>query len=442
MSRLSILLPIILIIALLSFGCLSSIGSFGCGFVSDGHDKDECFQAAAVAATDASLCDKITGAGFTGSDPPKDKCFLRVANETNDASLCSRMVGGMYSYEPSECYYDVAINTGDTSLCDNVPAFDGSYDTMNINKASCIAQAKASPKYKGDEGSENTTGENTSIENSTNGETNSTTGAEPSTPPAQTPPQPTSSTTAPSSASNSPDNSATSPPVTLTAPKTTRLGTPIIDPPKTDEDKTAAITDSGTTPSDPSKLSDKTSQILVNLPSADKSSIASANADKTAAIAATPVIPAPPPETAKPDDEEGYLAKGWNWLTWGADKTHEVYEGAGDEAPKGTGALGTAGDVTEGIKDVGEIQDSFNGVNKKIESGEITGAQGKLLKVGYGLGKAIKWTAKNVPIVGDAVGDAADGAFSTGMKAGEKIAAATTKTNKCIDDPLSDDCVN
>ena len=418
---------VIALFLLLGSGCISTLGNLGCGFVPDGHDRDECYQGAAVAATDASLCEKITGAGFTGSDPPKDKCYLRVANATNDASLCAKMEGGEYSYEPSECYNNVAINTGDISLCDNVPAFDGGYSTMNINKANCIRQAKASPNYKApqEDGAQNGSAPATGA--SASGAGNSPTSASGA--------QPTSSEQGQPAASAA---SAT----TSAASATTgaRQPAPIQDAPTTDSQKSAAIASSGTTPADPTKIDGKTGQILVNLPPSAKSDIASATSSQQAAVASTPAIPEP----AKTDEEkpEGYLSKAWSWVTWGAGKTKDTYEGAGDEAPKGTGALDTAGKLTEGYKDATEISDSFNAVNAKINSSAITQSQGKLLKVGYGLGKAIKWTAKNVPVVGDAVGDAADGAFQAGMKAGEKIAEHTTKINKCIDDPLSDDCIN
>jgi hypothetical protein len=394
---------------LLLFGCITKLGDLGCSFVSDAHLRDECYQGAAVAATDAALCEKITGAGFTVSDPPKDKCFLRVANQTNDASLCSKMQGGIYSYEPSECYNNVAINTGDPALCDNVPAFDGGYSTMNINKANCIRQAKASPNYKpGDENGSPTSGANAS------GAVKGTTGAKPV------------------------DSGLNTGKATSTAGAKSPV--PIKDAPKTDSEKSAALSSSGATPADPAKIDDKTGKILVNLPTSAKSDIKSATSSKEAAVVSTPAVPAP--TKSDEDQPEGYMSKAWNWVTWGAGKTKDVYEGAGDEAPTGTGALDKAGKVTEGFKDASEIKDSFDSVNGKVKSGTVTEGQGKLLKVGYGLGKAIKWTAKNVPIVGDAVGDVADGAFQAGMKAGEKIAEHTTKTNKCIDDPLSDDCVN
>lgn len=406
----------ILFLLLLS-GCTGKLGELACSFMSDAHLKDECFQTAAVTANDESLCDKITGSGFTGSNPPKDKCYLRLANETGDASLCSKMKGGMYSYEPGECYNDVAINTGDPSLCDSVPAFDGSYSTMNINRATCLREARASPNYKPPEGS----AQNGSAVGGANAS-----GAAKGT----------------SGAGSAPSESAAKSTVSKPVPSASGAKTPapIKDAPKTDSEKSAAIASSGTTPADPSKMDEKTGKILVNLPPAAKSDIRSASGSKESAVTSTPAVPTP----AKADEEqpEGYLSKAWGWLTWGAGKTKDVHEAAGEEAPKGTGALDTAGKITEGIKDAGELSDSFKSVNDKVKTGTITEGQGKLLKVGYGLGKAIKWTAKNVPIVGDAVGDVADGSFGAGMKAGEKIAEHTTKTNKCIDDPLSDECVN
>jgi len=410
-------IAVIALFLLLSSGCITKLGDLGCAFVSDAHQRDECYQGAAVAANDDALCNKITGSGFTGSNPPKDKCYLRVASATNDASLCSKMKGGVYSYEPGECYNNVAINTGVPALCDNVPAFDGGYSTMNINKANCIRQAKASPNYKPPQ-----------EDGAQNGSVAAGAGT----------PRVVKGTAA--SGSTPADSKSGSTTKTASAASGARQPAPIKDAPKTDPEKSAAIAGSGTTPADPTKLTDKTNQILVNLPPAAKSDIQSASASKEGAIVATPSVPTP----TKVDEEkpEGYLSKAWNWVTWGAGKTKDVYEGAGEGAPKGTGVLDKAGKLTEGYKDAVEIKDSFDSVNGKIKSGAITEGQGKLIKVGYGLGKAIKWTAKNVPIVGDAVGDVADGAFSAGMKVGEKIAEHTTKTNKCIDDPLSDECIN
>jgi hypothetical protein len=218
--------------------------------------------------------------------------------------------------------------------------------------------------------------------------------------------------------------------------------TPVIQPaPQTQEQIQDAVTSAGLQPASIGNVESTTAQVLVNMPQALKDDTKTAISQKNAAITNTPVIP-DTPTTGKSEDQEGYLEKGWNWLTWGAGKTKEIYEGVGEEAPHGAGALDLAGKGTETVKDVTEIGKAFNSVNEQVQSGEMSDSSGKLLKVGYGLGKAIKWTAKNVPVVGDAVGDAADGAFSTSMKAGEKLATHTDMTNKCMDDPLSDECIN
>jgi len=398
-------------------GCLGQASEIGCSAISDAHMQDECIQQAAVTENNPSLCENISGSGFTGSNPPKDKCYLRIANETGDASLCSKMKGGDYSYEPSECYYDIAVNTGDPSLCDNVPAWDGSYKTMNINKGMCLANAKASPNY--DANATNAAVENKTITtNATSAGTNITTNAT-------------------TSGTNGTTSGGTN--VSTSKSTTTRQPATIKPAPTTEPAKTSAATDAGMKPADPSKISDKGAQIATNLPASAKSDVKSATIASSSATQTSGTVPEP--TSSDKEQPEGYLSKAWNWITWSGGKAADVKEAAGEEAPI-AGGLKTAGTVTEVIKDTSEISDSFNGVNDQIKSGAITQNQGKLLKVGYGLGKGIKWVAKNVPIVGDTVGDVADGAFQTGMKAGEKIAAHTTKTNKCIDDPLSDDCIN
>ena len=212
-----------------------------------------------------------------------------------------------------------------------------------------------------------------------------------------------------------------------------RTAPDIQDAPKTEADKAAVIASFGLQPANPAAVTSKTAQILANLPQDVKTEIKAGINDKNSAIGQTPVIPAPP-SSGNTNDQQGYISKGWDWITWGGSKTKAVYNAAGENAPEVSTNLKTADTGTKIIKDTTQIVKSFNTVNDEVASGQITQSQGKLLKVGYGLGKAIKWTASYVPIVGDTVGKVADGAFSTSMKTGEKWAKETTRTNNCIDD--------
>ncbi len=390
-TKAQFLISISVFLLVFSSGCLGKLGDLGCSFVP-ADKRDHCLQGAAEAAGDDSLCDKIKGADFKASNPPKDKCYLMVANKTGDSSACGKMEGGIYSYEPGECYNQVAINTGDPSLCDKVPAFDGSFGAMNINKANCISSAKASPNYKGGEETEKG-----AAQNATSG-----------------------------------TKSAPAIPKPAASPKAKPS-------PATAEGKAESAKSAGMAPSDPGKLSDKTGQITQNMPASAKADIKSAGQNVQTTASQSPKVPEPP---KTPDEEKGFLGKTWDWVGWGATKAKDITEAAGEESSAGIGAVSTTAGVVEKIQDVTEIRDNFKGVSDKVASGELTDKQGKLIKAGYGLGKAVKWTAGWVPIIGDTVGTVADESMKAGMKFGEKIGAHTTKTNKCIDDPLSDDCID
>ena len=208
--------------------------------------------------------------------------------------------------------------------------------------------------------------------------------------------------------------------------------------PKTEKEKRELIDQSGIRPANVERISSRMSQVLANLPAKSQKEVSSAAKVMQTKIESSGKIPEP----SNSESSEGFLSKAWNWITWGAGKAKDVKEASGEEASKASGYLDTAGKATEVYKDVNEASEAFDRVNDKINSNKITQEQGRLLKVGYALGKAVKWVCKKIPVVGDAAGDVADGAFRAGMKTGEKIAEHTTKTNKCIDDPLSDDCID
>jgi len=370
-------------ISVLISGCIGTIAN-GCDILS-GKESDHCYQFLATQFNDEKICEKIKGEDFKkyGSNPPKDKCYLIIANKTNNVNLCEKIEEGFFSYSKSECITNVARNTGNPKLCEKISA----YEIGQYSKTNCINLAKSSPNYVPEK-------TNTSFTNAT-----------------------------------------------IKTNVTEKNKSNIKEVPKTEAEKNQLISSSGLTPANRSKIENRTYQILANLPQKDKIDIANSVNNMKNTVRNSQNIPEPTKFNQSTKNYSEYLSKGWNWITKTTEKVEEIGEKTGQEISKGVKIISTAGKVTETYKDIEEASESFNRVNEKIRSNTITQEQGRLLKVGYALGKATKWICSKLPIIGDAAGEVADGAFTESMKVGEKIAERTTKINKCIDDPLSDDCI-
>ena len=201
-------------------------------------------------------------------------------------------------------------------------------------------------------------------------------------------------------------------------------------------------------------LDSKMELVLVNLPSSAKEEISSNMTTLETKIKSTPII-LNPPEISNQQNEkeifskfEEYLFTAWDWTGWLAEKTSDIIEGVGEalerqnipkvEVPEKIDILSKTQKVTEAFKDLDEVSKAFREIDLKIWLNKMSSEQGKLLKAGYGLGKAVKWLCKKLPVFGDESGEAIDGSFQAALKAGEKIAEHTFKTNKCIENP--DEC--
>ncbi|MEM4158588.1 MAG: hypothetical protein QXH71_02520 [Candidatus Anstonellaceae archaeon] len=368
-----------------SFGCLDKVVKFSCGFA--GEESDHCLQFGAVQTSNPELCEEVVGKKFSsyGSNPPKDKCYLLIANKTNDPKLCDKIEGGLYSYTKEECLANIAKNLGDPKICNQI--------TTEEEKRACLNAAMLNPKYILKTEQE------------------------------QKEQQPTQQ--------DKQDLKQTNNEIQLN--KTLKEE-------KIREDDKTTLADLKLKPAAENKISSRTKEILEKMPQDSKEQLKQAAEQKEQLIAQTEKILPPPQNPISKDQQESYLSKAWSWVGWGGEKATDVYEGVGEKAPTSINVISTASKGTEAIKDLSELGESYNRVNEQIEKGKITSSQGQLLKTGYALGKGIKWVAKNVPIVGDTVGEVADKSFEAGMKFGEKLAEHTTKTNKCIEDPLSDDC--
>jgi hypothetical protein len=414
---------------ILSFGCISQIGSFGCQFAPE-DDKDHCYQFAAKEAGDPSLCEKIKGEGFKGSNPPKDKCYLQVANKTKDASHCANMQGGFYSYEPSECYQMIAKENQDPELCKNVPKFDGSYDTMNINQGACLSGAGASPDYfdsKDTEDKESIKQENQDSETDESKEDTQEKTDSDKEDDSKTTTQDTDATKNAESKKSNPDSDDSS----------SKTKTPQEDVKKTSADEQTKPQETKTTSESKTKQAEspkpKTTEQIKASAEADISKI---NAEIKGQLEKQEKIPIPPTE---PQKQPGYLERAWNWVGWGAQKGSDAL---GDNAPDSMKKVGKGKEIYDYGQDVIDAKSSFDNVNKEVEKKTVSKGRGKLLKVGYGLGKGVKWIASKVPIIGDTAGTIADESFKATMGFGKKLAKRATKQDKCIDDPLADECID
>jgi hypothetical protein len=76
----------------------------------------------AVAAGDASICDKISGKEFKqyGSNPPRDKCYMMVAADKGDYDLCKKVKGWEMSYSKDDCIFEVISKNDDPKGCDMI----------------------------------------------------------------------------------------------------------------------------------------------------------------------------------------------------------------------------------------------------------------------------------------------------------------------------------
>ncbi|MEM3372617.1 MAG: hypothetical protein QXF76_00165 [Candidatus Anstonellales archaeon] len=191
-------------------------------------------------------------------------------------------------------------------------------------------------------------------------------------------------------------------------------------------------------PASTDNLSDRTKLVLANLKEKQKNEIKSLAKESYKNLQKQNKVPEPP-KSNNPEEEKSYLEKAWDWIGWGAQKAKDTL---GDEAGKGVKAVATGKEIYDYGKDTLEAKEAIDKVNKKISENKISENRGNLLKVGYGLGKAVKWVASKVPIIGDTAGTVADESFKTSMKFGEKLAEHATKTDKCIEDPLADDCID
>lgn len=390
-------------------GCLGSIGKFACGFAPS-DDKDHCFQFAAVTAGDASLCESIEGKSFKYSNPPKDKCYLQVANKTKDPSLCSKMVGGPMSYEPEECYDLVAKTANNPDLCKSL-----SGDALK----ECLKPYGLGPNYFEQKAQ---TEQKEKVQSSQEIQQQNKDADKPT---GQKTPEQNSGLSQPQS-KNVSSGEKQSDSEKVRSPTTSKPATPV------------SPSDLNLKPSAPSSLSPQTLTTLSNMPESSKKEISSAASSNNAQLSSQQKIPEPP-TSGKPEEEKGYIEKAWDWLGWGAQKTSDAL---GDDAPKVTGTIGKTKEIYDYGADVLDAKSSIDAVNDKIASGKIDSNKGKLIKVGYGLGKGVKWVVSKIPIVGDPASTVADESIKAGMKFGEKLAEHTTKTDKCIEDPLSDDCID
>lgn len=428
MKRLTLLLTLALFSLL--FGCLGPLGAFGCQFAPE-DDKDHCYQFAAREATDPSLCEKIKGTGFTYSNPPKDKCYLQVANKTNNADLCSNIEGGPMSYTPSECITNVAKNTKDPTVCQ---------DLTGEARRSCIIAAGGNPDVIQ---KEQDTDVHTNTTESTESESTDGKKEEKS---QQNPTEQTEQSTSQSKQGKTGQDLSTE-------PKTTDGGSEENDgsgPDKNTDaknvipkaeaeatiEKEPEYTKMGLEPADPSKISKRTKAGIGSMGDHAADALSKASSESFDKLASQKKIPIPPSE---PQKEPGYLERAWDWMGWGAQKGSDAL---GDSAPDSMKNAAKGKEITDYGKDVLDAKGSFDKVNNDIKKGKYTKSRGKLLKVGYGLGKGVKWIASKVPIVGDTAGTIADESFKATMGFGKKLANRATKQDKCIDDPLADECID
>lgn len=99
-----------------------------CGGMQDPLGRDACYQDAAIAKEDPSVCEKIQG------DWPfysKNKCYSGVASAKQDPSACDKIDD---QATKDNCYSIVASAQKDSSICDKIQNDD--------NKKNCYDLAK------------------------------------------------------------------------------------------------------------------------------------------------------------------------------------------------------------------------------------------------------------------------------------------------------------
>lgn len=102
----------------LSWGRLNYLS---CGLVNS-RQQDQCYQWAAIQASELEWCERITGAVFVGlpANPMRDKCYLQIAKTVGKLEACDQIKGGLMSYSREECLQAIVKNFADPRACERL----------------------------------------------------------------------------------------------------------------------------------------------------------------------------------------------------------------------------------------------------------------------------------------------------------------------------------
>jgi len=96
--------------------------------------------------------------------------------------------------------------------------------------------------------------------------------------------------------------------------------------------------------------------------------------------------------------------------------------------------------LKELVGDIREVQKTFEGVDKEVQSGGYNANRGNMVKGTAVLGKTLKIVVDKLPVVGSAASEVVDKTFGTVVDLAVKRAKTGNRWDCCAAEPDSDCC--